>query len=104
MTDHKIAGIFVLFHNYLDFSVFSVSVGTMQVYFLFYFPIKLADVILNMCHVEKHRERVALWQWTHLIVGQTGGREDGDLLSAGDGVHTVDSGDTRLDHLLGVDT
>lgn len=36
----------------------------------------------------------------HFVVRQTGGREEGDLLPTGDGVHDVDGGDTRLDHGL----
>lgn len=41
---------------------------------------------------------------TYFIVRQTGGREDRDLLATSDGVHDIDSGDTGLDHLLGIDT
>ena len=41
---------------------------------------------------------------THLIVGQTSSRKDGDLLASGDAVHAVDGGDAGLDHLLRVDT
>lgn len=41
---------------------------------------------------------------TDLIVGQTGRREERDLLAAGDGVHHIDGRDARLDHLLGVDS
>lgn len=37
-------------------------------------------------------------------MGLTGSREDGDLLTTGDRVHHVDSGDTGLDHFLRVDT
>lgn len=40
---------------------------------------------------------------THLIVGETGSGEDGDLLAPGDAVHHVDGRDPSLDHLLGVD-
>jgi len=39
---------------------------------------------------------------TNLIMGQTVGREEGDLLSTGNGVHYINSGDTSLDHFLGV--
>ena len=39
-----------------------------------------------------------------LIVGKTGGGEDGDLLSTGDRVHDVNGGDTGLNHGLGVVT
>mmetsp|Transcript_9018 Transcript_9018/g.30566 ORF Transcript_9018/g.30566 Transcript_9018/m.30566 type:complete len:578 (+) Transcript_9018:341-2074(+) len=37
-----------------------------------------------------------------VVVRETGRREERDLLPAGDGVHAVDGGDARLDHLLGV--
>lgn len=40
---------------------------------------------------------------THLIVGETGSGEDGDLLAPGNAVHHVDGRDPSLDHLLGVD-
>lgn len=36
------------------------------------------------------------------VVGETGGREDRDLLTTGNGVHGIDSGDTSGDHLFGV--
>lgn len=36
------------------------------------------------------------------VVGQTGGGEDGDLLSSGNRVHRVDGGDSGRDHLLRV--
>jgi len=39
---------------------------------------------------------------TNLIMGETVGREEGDLLSTGDGVHDINGGDTSLDHFLGV--
>ena len=39
---------------------------------------------------------------TDLIMGETIGREQGDLLSTGDGVHDINGGDTSLDHFLGV--
>jgi hypothetical protein len=43
---------------------------------------------------------------THLggdiVVRQTGGGEERDLLATGDGVHAVNGGDAGLDHLLGV--
>ena len=41
---------------------------------------------------------------TDLIVGQTGSREDWDFLTAGNAVHCVNGRDTRLNHLLWVDT
>ena len=52
---------------------------------------------------------VSIWfDWIsihiYLVMGQTSCRKDGDFLSSGDTVHTVDSRDTSLDHLLGVDT
>lgn len=37
-------------------------------------------------------------------MGQTRRGEDGDLLSTSDGVHHIECRDTRLNHLLGVDT
>jgi len=37
------------------------------------------------------------------IVRQTGGREDGNLLTTGDRVHCVNGRDTRRNHLFGVD-
>jgi hypothetical protein len=37
------------------------------------------------------------------VVGKTGGREDGDLLTTRNRVHGVDGRDTGGDHLLGVD-
>lgn len=37
-------------------------------------------------------------------MGQTGGREDGNFLASGDGVHDVDGGQSGLDHFLGIDT
>jgi hypothetical protein len=43
-------------------------------------------------------------QMTHFIVGQTGGAEDGDLLTSSNRVHDVDGGDTCLHHLSGVRT
>lgn len=39
---------------------------------------------------------------TNLIMGETVGREEGDLLSTGDGVHDINGGDTSLDHFLRV--
>lgn len=36
----------------------------------------------------------------YFVVRQTSGREEGDLLPTGDGVHDVDGGDARLDHGL----
>ena len=36
------------------------------------------------------------------VVGQTSGREDGNLLTTGDRVHGIDGRDTGRDHLLGV--
>lgn len=38
------------------------------------------------------------------VVRQTGGGEDGNLLTTSDGVHDVDGGNAGLDHLLGIDT
>lgn len=38
------------------------------------------------------------------VVWQTGGGENGDFLTTGDGIHHVDGGDTGLDHFLWVDT
>ena len=43
-------------------------------------------------------------RFSHLVVRQTSGGEDGDLLATGDRVHHIDGRDTRLDHLLRVDT
>lgn len=40
----------------------------------------------------------------YLIVGETGGREDGNLLATSDRVHDVNSRDTRLNHFLRVNT
>eukprot|EP00050_Salpingoeca_kvevrii_P005899 m.286285 g.286285 ORF g.286285 m.286285 type:complete len:410 (+) comp11542_c0_seq1:188-1417(+) len=40
---------------------------------------------------------------SNLVVGKTGSREDGNLLTAGNAVHRVNGRDTGLDHLLGVD-
>lgn len=39
---------------------------------------------------------------SNLVVRQTGGGEDGDLLATSDGVHGIDGGDTGGDHFLGV--
>lgn len=39
---------------------------------------------------------------TNLIMRKTICREEGDLLSSSDGVHDINSGDTGLDHFLGV--
>mmetsp|Transcript_17879 Transcript_17879/g.43010 ORF Transcript_17879/g.43010 Transcript_17879/m.43010 type:complete len:228 (-) Transcript_17879:463-1146(-) len=39
---------------------------------------------------------------SHLVVGKTGGTEDGDLLPTRHGVHDIDGGNTRLDHGLGI--
>ena len=33
---------------------------------------------------------------------ETGSGKERDLLASGDGVHDVNGGDTRLDHLLGI--
>lgn len=41
---------------------------------------------------------------SNLVVRKTRSREDGDLLTTGNGVHGVDGGDTGGDHLLGVHT
>lgn len=41
---------------------------------------------------------------TDLVVGQTGCREDRDFLTTGNAVHGVNGRDTRLNHLLWVDT
>jgi hypothetical protein len=35
---------------------------------------------------------------------QTSSREDGDLLTTGDGVHGINGGDTSLDHFFRIDT
>lgn len=40
---------------------------------------------------------------THLIVGETSSREDGDLLAPGNAIHHINGGDPCLDHLLRVD-
>ncbi len=40
---------------------------------------------------------------SNLIVWETIGREDGDLLATGNGVHDVNSRNASLDHLLRVD-
>jgi hypothetical protein len=37
-------------------------------------------------------------------VGEPSRREDGDLLATSDAVHDINGGDSRLDHLLGVDS
>jgi len=37
-------------------------------------------------------------------MGQTSSGEEGDLLASSDGVHHVDSRDSRLDHFLRVDS
>ena len=39
----------------------------------------------------------------NLVVRESVSREDGDLLTSGNGVHDVDGGDPGLDHLLRVD-
>jgi hypothetical protein len=39
---------------------------------------------------------------TNLIMGETIGREKGDLLSSGNRVHDINGRDTSLDHFLGV--
>ena len=53
-------------------------------------------------------EKLKRFDWIsiyiYLVMGQTSCRKDGDFLSSGDTVHTVDSRDTSLDHLFGVDT
>jgi hypothetical protein len=41
---------------------------------------------------------------TNLIVRKTGSGEEGNLLTSGDGVHDINSGDTSLDHLLRVNS
>jgi hypothetical protein len=41
---------------------------------------------------------------TNLVVRQTSGGEDGNLLTARDAVHDIDGRNTRLDHLFGVDS
>lgn len=38
----------------------------------------------------------------NFVVGKTGGRKDGDLLTAGNRVHRVDGRDTGRDHFFGV--
>ena len=38
----------------------------------------------------------------NLVMRETGGGEDGNLLATGDRVHGVDGGNTSRDHLLGV--
>jgi hypothetical protein len=38
----------------------------------------------------------------NLVVGQTGGREDGNLLTTSNRVHGVNGRDTGRDHLLGI--
>ena len=43
-------------------------------------------------------------QKPHIIVGQTGCRENWNLLSSSDTVHRIDGRYSRLNHLLGVDT
>lgn len=40
---------------------------------------------------------------SNFVVRQTCGREDGEFLSSGDGVHAIDCGDSCLDHFLRVD-
>ena len=37
-----------------------------------------------------------------VVVRQTGGREDGDLLTTSDRIHAIDGRDARLDHFLRV--
>lgn len=39
---------------------------------------------------------------TDFVVGKTVGREKRDLLTSGNGTHDIDSGDTGLNHFLGV--
>ena len=39
----------------------------------------------------------------NLVVWKTSGREDGDLLSSGNGVHGIDGGNSGRDHFFGVD-
>jgi hypothetical protein len=41
---------------------------------------------------------------TNLIVRKTSSREKGDFLSSSNGVHDIDSRDTSLDHLLGINS
>lgn len=50
-----------------------------------------------------HQPRLPADLRGNLVVRQTGGGENRDLLATGDGVHGVDGGDTGGDHLLGVD-
>ena len=40
----------------------------------------------------------------YIIVRETSGGENGDLLSSGDAVHGVNGRDTSLDHFFRVDT
>ena len=42
----------------------------------------------------------ALLEVRAVLVGEAGGGEDGDLMTACDGVHGVDGGDAGLDHGL----
>jgi hypothetical protein len=39
---------------------------------------------------------------TNVVMGETTGREEGDLLTTSDGVHQIDGRDTSLNHFLGV--
>jgi hypothetical protein len=40
----------------------------------------------------------------NFVVGQTGGRENGNLLTTSNGIHAINGRDTSLDHLTWVDT
>jgi hypothetical protein len=41
---------------------------------------------------------------TYFIMRQTSSREDGDLLTTGDRVHGINSGNTSLDHFFRIDS
>jgi len=60
----------------------------------------LVGVILHILVLDKRRLTANLG--TDSIVRKTSSGEEGNLLTTGDGVHHIDSGDTRLDHFLGV--
>mmetsp|Transcript_8763 Transcript_8763/g.12022 ORF Transcript_8763/g.12022 Transcript_8763/m.12022 type:complete len:403 (-) Transcript_8763:296-1504(-) len=60
----------------------------------------LFGVILHILVL--HEGGLATNLGTNGVMRETGGGEERDLLTTGDGVHDIDGGDTSLDHLLGV--
>ena len=50
------------------------------------------------------RDEAAIAVDGYLVVGETSSREDGNLLTAGNGVHGIDGRDTSLNHFLRVNT